>query len=490
MKTTVNYFLKTKTLINALSVMFLVYTSNLQVNAKTTMNESEISQQITLPKLTGPVPISAEAGEPYRGNYGKPGQQTPVPDILDKYGYIEEEYFISGTAEGKPYTTSILVRKPKDPAKFSGAVAIETFHMTGGLPFWGLVNEALIPGGHAWIAVISQRSSLSVIKQANASRYKSLEIPAAEAQAQNMMTMMTGGADAKISQVILTQVGALVKSNLKNGSLSGLMAKYLIMGGESQTGMTTLGYIKVANPTALMPDGKPIYDGFLPLAAFAPERLSGGQSAIIHAVGEGDFKLFSTMGMGSIKFNVREDSDAPNDRFREYQYPGVAHVPTRGMDNPQSVVPFLTASTNDNEKLSQIPTVALYKGAFVLLMDWITKGITPPHASPIEMQEGVVQVDEFGNAKGGVRSPFFDVPTALYIASAPVKGQSGQAGMMRAMLGLEEKFGAEKLKSLYKSRKNYLKKFNKGIDEMVEERWILPEDGKTLKKEEAENPPF
>ncbi len=497
MKRLVNNLLKTKAFINALFIILPACMLTMEVNAQTTVKESTPAQQITLPKLTGPVPITTETGEPYRGNYGT-SAQTPIPAILESYGYVEEEYFISGTVDEKPYKTSILVRKPKDPAKFSGAVTIETIHMSGGLPFWGLVNEALVPAGHAWIAVASQRMSLNVIKQANPARYESLQIPAASAQSQNMMNMLTGGADAKISQAILTQIGALVKSNLKDGPLSGLNVKYLVMGGESQTGMVTLGYIKEANPTALMPDGKPIYDGFFPQAAFLPEPISGGQSAVIHAVGEGDFTLFKSMSSmvpsnsnnRNDNFGFREDSDAPNDRYRYYQYPGVAHVPTRGMDNPQSVVPFLTATVNDDEKLSQIPTVAFYKGAFVLIMDWVTKGITPPHAPPIEMVNGVVQVDEFGNAKGGVRSPYFDMPTARYIASAPITGQQGQAGMMRAMLGLEEKFPADKLKSLYKSRTKYLKAFNKGIDKMVAERWIMAEDGKTLKEEEAENPPF
>src|SRR5215831_9937975 len=62
------------------------------------------------------------------------------PIDLSKVGYVEEEYFVSGTAnvydwgaDGKPmvkgpnvpYTTRIRVRRPKDPAKFSGSVMVE-----------------------------------------------------------------------------------------------------------------------------------------------------------------------------------------------------------------------------------------------------------------------------------------------------------------------------------------------------------------------------
>ena len=43
--------------------------------------------------------------------------------------------------------------------------------------------------------------------------------------------------------------------------------------------------------------------------------------------------------------------------------------------------------------------------------------------------------------------------------------------------------------SLYKSRENYLKLFNEGIDKMVKERWLLPPDGEKLKQEEAQQAP-
>ena len=38
------------------------------------------------------------------------------------YGYDAHEYMISGTANGEPYTTRIVVRKPRDMSKFSGLV--------------------------------------------------------------------------------------------------------------------------------------------------------------------------------------------------------------------------------------------------------------------------------------------------------------------------------------------------------------------------------
>ena len=70
-----------------------------------------------------------------------PFQSAAKKCNFDAIGYIEDEYFMSGTAniytekdknhqvepifEGAPYTTRLLVRRPADPAKFSGNVVIE-----------------------------------------------------------------------------------------------------------------------------------------------------------------------------------------------------------------------------------------------------------------------------------------------------------------------------------------------------------------------------
>src|SRR5579862_8440537 len=130
--------------------------------------------------ISGPIPITAQSGEPFRGLNEQPvaGPGLPLP-VLQPYGYVEEEYFVSGTVDGKAYTTSLLVRKPKDAAKFSGVVAVETLHAQGAIPFWGQ-REVLMPGGHAWAMIVSQRLALETFtKKSSPARYASLQIPEA-----------------------------------------------------------------------------------------------------------------------------------------------------------------------------------------------------------------------------------------------------------------------------------------------------------------------
>jgi hypothetical protein len=441
------------------------------------MAEAQSAATVT---IIGPIAVTAESGDAYRGSNEQPvaGPGLPPP-MLAPFNYVQEEYFVAGTVGGKPYSTNLLVRKPKDPAKFSGLVGVETIHAAGAIPFWGSGREVWMPGGHAWVAVASQRVALEMqVKKFNPKRYAQLQLPdVPPAPGAPPQTGLSASAQDMVSQQIMTQIGQMLKSNRKDGPLAGMTVKYLLMGGSSQTGGTTLRYIQQSHASARMPDGKPVYDGYLPMEAFASGPITGGDAAVIHAVGEGDFGLFRSFPGAPAIAPARDDSDAANDRYREYQFPGASHVPTRG------------ATTGGDGALvpSQFPSAPLYKGAMLNLINWVTKGVAPPKSPRLELANGEIVRDEFGNARGGVRNPYVDVPTVRFIASPPVPAGGDRS---RAMMGLQEPFPAEKLRRLYKSRENYLQQFNRGIDRMVKGRWITAEDGARLKQEEATIAPF
>lgn len=226
-----------------------------------------------------------------------------------------------------------------------------------------------------------------------------------------------------------------------------------------------------------MPNGKPIYDGYLPMEAFSTTRIAGGDAAVIHAVGEGDFGLFRSNDP-SAKFSIREDADAPNDRFREYQFAAASHVPTRGR----------MSNDRPGEMPSQFPTQPFYKMALLHLIDWVTKGTVPPRGARLEQTDaGEMIRDEHGNVRGGIRSPWVEVPTARIIASPPVTSGEDRS---RAQMGIQQNFSREKLVSLYGTREAYLAKFTSSIDSLVAGGWITAADGARYKTEEAARPPF
>src|SRR5436190_16751775 len=78
-----------------------------------------------VPKISGPI-----AG---------PGMMYPNPPVsavatavkVEDFPYVTEEFFVSGTIGEAPYTTRIIVRRPRDVAAFSGTVVCEALHSGG-----------------------------------------------------------------------------------------------------------------------------------------------------------------------------------------------------------------------------------------------------------------------------------------------------------------------------------------------------------------------
>lgn len=81
-------------------------------------------------------------------------------DDLKAHGFVEQEYFIAGTAEGKgtpddavssqAYKTRLLVRRPADPKRFNGAVLVEWLInnlAAGGGPYDGYFVHATAGAG-------------------------------------------------------------------------------------------------------------------------------------------------------------------------------------------------------------------------------------------------------------------------------------------------------------------------------------------------------
>ena len=100
-----------------------------------------------------------------------------APATVEDFDYVEEEWFASGKAEGHPYTTSLTVRRPRDPSRFSGVVVVEPVHAASAAPIWIYTSTYQMRSGHGWVAVCSQKSVLdNFVKPANPERYADLEI--------------------------------------------------------------------------------------------------------------------------------------------------------------------------------------------------------------------------------------------------------------------------------------------------------------------------
>jgi Alpha/beta hydrolase domain len=146
------------------------------------------------PTITGPIPATVPLGDPSR-DY--PFLATDIN--LAQYGYVEQEYFMQGTANqystpagatgavlstGNPYKTRLLVRRPISPSTFNGVVILEWYNVTNGFdvePDWFQTHNYLLQNGYAWIGVSAQMVGVNYLKTwSPAGRYSSLDVTVGE----------------------------------------------------------------------------------------------------------------------------------------------------------------------------------------------------------------------------------------------------------------------------------------------------------------------
>ena len=105
-----------------------------------------------------------------------------------------------------------------------------------------------------------------------------------------------------------------------------------------------------------------------------------------------------------------------------------------------------------------------------------------PRGARIEVKDpGTPQAeiarDQFGNALGGVRTPYVDVPTATH---NPGHGTAPGCGNN---FGYSEPFDWARLESIYGSYKSYAGKLTQAVDRAVKDRWLTESDGRKIRAE-------
>src|SRR2546428_5848867 len=285
-----------------------------------------------LPKVTGPIPVTADSYPFLAAN-----RTTPAMD-LSKLGYVEEEFIVTGTANvydwaadgtlsvktpNAPYGTRILVRRPKDAARFSGSVMVELLFPARRFDWsmmWGFSHDYVTEHGDAWVG-ISLPAVADGLKKFNPTRY------AAVSFANPTPNAPCGNSPARASEEglrwdMISQVGALLKSNAA-GPLGGLRVQALYL---TTQGSDVATYANAIH--ANLENGKPVYDGYLLKAGFNMARISQCATApaandprqVIKNVGVPVIEV-AAQGeiIGATLASRRPGSDEPNDRFRLYE---------------------------------------------------------------------------------------------------------------------------------------------------------------------------
>ena len=464
---------------------------------------------VPVPKVTGPIAVTADS-YPLAA-----ASRLQTKYDLAKASYVEEEFLVSGTANvytwnadnsisvktaNAPYTTRILVRRPADAAKFSGDVIVENLENTRAYDWnfiWAYSADHFMEHGDAWVGITHLPAAIAALKKFNPTRYASLSManpnPAEACGARNE----TSDSEEGLRWDMMSQVGALLKSGA--GPMVGFRVEYVF--GSSRTGDVQT-YANAIHSHAKLANGKPVYDGYVAKTDVAPSRISrcsqpptedDQRRRVVHGT---DVPFIKVISQGDVPVSTKErraDSDDPNDKYRLYEVAGASHMDYYLYHNMPVVEdqvkagapPFLAQWPLAYQCTPETPTPAwpAYRyavdAAFQNLDTWVRKGIPAPKAERIALNDDKthsIVPDKFGNATGGVRSPYVDVPTATYYPN------SGGPAICHNV-GHAEPFDWAKLQQTYGSPQAYAKKVGESVDKLVKERWLTEADGKRIKAE-------
>jgi hypothetical protein len=354
------------------------------------------------------------------------------------YKYEVDEYFVTGTANGKPYKTRLAIRKPADNARFTGLVLAESMHPAGFAHGFEFTSIYLMDAGH--IAADILTSGPALFTAFNAQRYADLQ--------------MSGDQ----TNEILAQVGALIKSN--KSPLAGMTVRKMVLFGTSASSRTLTNYLP-AHKVFRTPEMKHIYDGFMPTS----------NGTVIEAVDVPVIQVPTQHEYENIG-TTRQDGDAPGDQYRDFEFAAMGHLDTRnnGGRLPQS------ACVNPQSKY---PMEAYMSVALHHLFRWVDQGIVPPRADRVLIDRSrdndgsLMALDEHGNAKGGIRNPYVDVPVAKYTARNTAAASGGNPQLCGLSV-YQTPFPAAKLRALYGNKDKFVKRVDARLKELEKAGWSLP----------------
>ncbi|MBL8552160.1 MAG: hypothetical protein JNJ73_19385 [Hyphomonadaceae bacterium] len=442
--------------------------------------------------------VSDAGSQPYQAT-AAPG--TPNGDRAAAHDYTEEEYFLSGTANvyrygasggidvetaGLPYTTRLLVTRPRDPARFSGRVFLNPLHPMRGGGAWESVRDYALRNGDAFVSVLAGADERTreesrggepvaaplAIKASDPARYARLDWPEEDG----------------IRWDVFSLTALALRARGQGNPLRGLHVRRLYAVGWSFTGSFLRTFINDGfHDRTRFGDGAPAIDGYLVGISHHHYR-SGYVPINSHTEVPGDDdprRRLRAIDVPVIEFMTEseavtppgapiEERDSGLGRYRLYEVPGVTH----GDGLRDAALP-----TTCPYPRSDVPFRQLAWAALDNLDAWVERGAAPPRATKMQLAGSWNAIrDAQGNAVGGLRPAQIAVPLARY-------GDPGDprcaAGAPHYLSMFRTALPRETLRRLYPGgAADYLSRFEAQLDKLIAERWLLPEE-KAAQMEEA-----
>jgi hypothetical protein len=449
---------------------------------------------VTAHRGTGAVPNPEVSGPVRHGLVGDDSHNYPFasadPAWLSSHGYVQEEFFVSGTAScyetprlatarliesGNPYRTRMMVRRPLDPAKSNGVVVVEWLNASSGYEIdstWAAASyEAYIRAGTTWVGLSLQNNVVQHLRTWSPQRYGSLNV---ELRAGSSCP---ASADAPVSPEnvrinnlafdILSQAGQAIRHPVGVDPLHGLRRTTLIAAGASQSAARLVPYVNSVHPLAR------VYHGFF-LAIPVFDHVIRQDRAFTRL----DTTVFKVMSEWDLTVSTVESFTQPDSRtLRTWQVAGAPHttyhnvqyrIPNNARDDLPPIT-FCTGLPPGAEPISRIPSRYVMAAAAHHLVRWVRNGIAPPPSLRIRTVPGTNEIirDQYGNALGGIRLSQHEVATATNDATGC------------STYGWHRPFDQATLDALYPSHRTYVEQVARVTQRNLRAGYILRPDART-----------
>ena len=441
---------------------------------------------------------------------------SPPPELipriydLEHLGYLEAEFEARGharsyrsvgerrqdgrltteVADSAPFITRLLVRRPASRADFSGTVVVEWLNVSGGIdafPDWDYLHRHIIRRGDAWVGVSAQKAGIDGgglaegihLKLFDSERYGHLSHPG----------------DA-FSFDVFTQVGRALRTG-ESPLLGDLAANRLLAVGESQSAAFLATYVNGVDPLVRVFDGFFLHGRPAVRAEFNGtfgSRVENEQSdAMAHFPEQirADARvpvllLSSETDVTALRNAAIEQADSEN--VRVWELPGAAHADTYllvasradgGQLEPAEFARILEPITElvimtVEKPINSAPHQHYVAQAALEHLDrWVGHGEAPPAAARLKLldDDTTCQRDELGNARGGIRNPWVDVPIRILSG----EGQEGEG--FAYLFGTTAPLEPEAMARLYpEGCDDYLAAFTPALDQTIAAGYILEAD--------------
>jgi Alpha/beta hydrolase domain len=432
------------------------------------------SAAVPNPTVTGPIAVT---GIP--GNTAHDYPFFATNHDLATHGYIEEEFFIQGSANryntptqttgtivdgDHPYKTRVVVRRPAAAKRFNGTVLVEWYNVTNGFDaenMWFFTWEHMLRAGYIWVGVSAQQVGVVTLKKFSMARYGVIDV--------NQGGTVNNDA---LSYDIFSQAGQAIRSPKGVDMLGGLTPRHVIAIGESQSANRLSTYVNSIHPLAN------VYDGFLLLSSLNQKIRTDMKVPV--------WKISTEFDVAFGEANVRQPD---TDLYRAWEISGTSHVDhhLRLSREPLELRDMGTSSEAAFAPTCGVPTVGtrvpvqyVLSAAFDLLVRWVEKHTPPLKAPPITItssgQPIVIARDNLGLALGGIRLPDVAVPTALNNGTNTGPGACARWGYYKP-------FDIPTLSKLYPNHDLYVNAVEHVTNENVKSGFILKPDAETIIRE-------